>query len=78
MYLEGKKQMAQRQETLVLACSTNISEILAFCLIALILFCSTEKNPIKVLDKKFNAKSQKDFVLFFCHSQKSKATCEGK
>lgn len=34
------------------ACDTNISEILAFCLIALLLFCLTEKNPINALDTK--------------------------
>ena len=44
--------MAVRQKTLVLACSTNISEILSFCLIALLLFCITEKNPIYISDTK--------------------------
>jgi hypothetical protein len=44
--------MALGQETFILAWSTNISEIMGFCLIALLLFCATEKNPISVLVTK--------------------------
>lgn len=50
--IDEGKQLAKPQQIFLFACDTNISEILAFCLIALLLFCSTEKNPINLADTK--------------------------
>jgi hypothetical protein len=57
--------MARHQKTLVLAFLTNISEILVFCLIALLLFCLTEKNPIDVSKTKIKYQKSRSIWRFF-------------